>query len=134
MSKITELARSVRRLKSRKSQLKDELADCNQAIEKQEEELAQLMMDDEMQSFKADGTLFYLITKPLASVKVENQKEFYNLLREQGHGDLVKETVNYNTLNAFVRSQISENKGNLPDWMAELVNVYTKTSVGMRKN
>ena len=43
------------------------------------------------------------------------------------------ETVNANSLSAFVKEQISENGDTLPDWLNGLVNVFEKTTVGVRK-
>ena len=43
------------------------------------------------------------------------------------------ETVNANSLSAFVKEQISENGDELPDWLNGLVNVFEKTTVGVRK-
>ena len=43
------------------------------------------------------------------------------------------ETVNANSLSAFVREQTAENGDTLPDWLAGLVTLFEKTSVGVRK-
>lgn len=43
------------------------------------------------------------------------------------------ETVNANSLSAFVKEQVAENGDMLPDWLDGLVNVFEKTTVGVRK-
>lgn len=43
------------------------------------------------------------------------------------------ETVNANSLSAFVKEQTAENGDALPDWLSGLVNVFEKTTVGVRK-
>ena len=43
------------------------------------------------------------------------------------------ETVNANSLSAFVKEQIEENGDVLPEWLDGLVNVFEKTSVSLRK-
>ena len=56
---------------------------------------------------------------------------FYD--RTEGYGGLIYETVNANSLSAFVREQISENDDVLPDWLEGLVSVFEKTTVGVHK-
>jgi len=45
----------------------------------------------------------------------------------------VYETVNANSLSAFVKEQITENGDTLPRWLDGLVNVFEKTTVNVRK-
>ena len=54
-------------------------------------------------------------------------------LRAEGYGGLIYETVNANSLSAFVKEQMAENDDTLPDWLNGLVNVFEKTTVGVRK-
>ena len=61
------------------------------------------------------------------------KEELFAALRGEGFGDLVYETVNANSLSAFVKEQISENGDTLPAWLDGLVNVFEKTTVGVRK-
>lgn len=62
-----------------------------------------------------------------------HKDELYSALKENGFGELVYETVNANSLSAFVKEQISENQDTVPDWLSGLVNVYEQTSVSVRK-
>ena len=59
--------------------------------------------------------------------------ELFAALRGEGYGDLVYETVNANSLSAFVKEQIAENGDVLPAWLTGLVNVFEKTGVSVRK-
>lgn len=43
------------------------------------------------------------------------------------------ETVNANSLSAFVNEQITENDESLPEWLEGLVNVFEQTRVSVRK-
>jgi hypothetical protein len=63
----------------------------------------------------------------------DRKEELFEALRTEGYGGLIYETVNANSLSAFVREQISENDDVLPDWLNGLVNVFEKTTVGVRK-
>ena len=59
---------------------------------------------------------------------------FFPLLRGEGYGDMVYETVNANSLSAFVNEQTAENGDTLPAWLDGLVNVFEKTTVSLRKS
>ena len=61
------------------------------------------------------------------------KEELFAALRGEGYGDLVYETVNANSLSAFVKEQMAENGDALPSWLDGLVNVFEKTGVSLRK-
>ena len=79
------------------------------------------------------GTLFYLTTKTYASSDKEHKDELFDALRNEGYGSLITETVNANSLSAFVKEQMSENDDVLPDWLEGKVNVFDKVTVSLRK-
>ena len=70
---------------------------------------------------------------PSASATAGRKDELFAALRKAGFGDLVYETVNANSLAAFVKEQTTENGDALPQWLDGLVNVFEKTTVGVRK-
>ena len=51
----------------------------------------------------------------------------------EAFGDLIYETINANSLSAFVKEQMAENADTLPGWLNGLVNIYEKATVGVRK-
>jgi hypothetical protein len=77
--------------------------------------------------------MFYLTGTTRASAVEGRKEELYLALKKAGFGDLVYETINANSLSAFVKEQMEENNDKLPGWLSGLVNVFEKTSVGMRK-
>ena len=95
--------------------------------------LSELMAESETQNFTRAGTMFCLTTKTHASAVAGRKEELFSALRAGGFGDLVYETVNANSLSAFVKEQVAENGDMLPDWLDGLVNVFEKTTVGVRK-
>jgi hypothetical protein len=107
--------------------------DINAKIDEVDYALSELMAETETQSFTRSGTMFYLTTTTRASAVAEKKTDLYNSLKTNGYGDLVYETVNANSLSAFVKEQTSENDDLLPDWLDGLVTVFEKTSVGVRK-
>jgi len=129
---ILGLADGLKELKEYKKRLEEQLKDVNEQIALMEERLAEMMIAEEMQNFTKNGQLFYLSTRTYASPVADRKEELYAWLKEHGYGDLVQETVNANRLAAFVREQLDE-ADELPEGLAELVNVYEKTTVGIRK-
>ena len=127
------LADRLKSLREQKKQTEQQVKELTSAIEETDYQLSELMAQTETQSFSRAGTLFYLTTTTHVSAQAERKTELYDALRREGFGNLVYETVNANSLSAFVREQKSENEDILPDWLAGLVNVYEKTSVGVRK-
>jgi hypothetical protein len=131
--KMFELADTLKELREAKKQAEQEVKNINAKINETDYSLSELMAETETQSFTRSGTMFYLTNTTRASANVEKKSELYQTLRENGFGVLIYETVNANSLSAFVKEQIEENEDLLPDWLDGLVNIYEKTTVGVRK-
>jgi hypothetical protein len=134
MSEIMfELADRLRRLREAKDEAEQKLKDISAEIDEVDYQLSELMMESETQNFTRAGFMFVLTTKTRASATSGRKEELFDALRGSGFGDLIYETVNANSLSAFVKEQITENGDALPDWLDGLVNVFEKTTVGVRK-
>ena len=127
------LADELRELKETKKRLEDELKSVGLDIDRVDADLAQRMADTETQNFTRNGTMFCLTNTTRASATAGRKEELFEALREAGYGDLVYETVNANSLSAFVKEQTTENGDALPQWLDGLVTVFEKTTVGVRK-
>ena len=127
------LADELRELKETKKRLEDELKTVGLEIDRVDADLAQRMADAETQNFTRNGTMFCLTSTTRASATAGRKDELFEALREAGYGDLVYETVNANSLSAFVKEQTTENGDALPEWLDGLVTVFEKTTVGVRK-
>ena len=132
-SSMFELAERLLALRDEKTREEEQLKKTNASIEEVEYRLSEEMALCETQNFTRAGMTFFLTTKTRASAVTEIKDQLYAALREKGYGDLVYQTVNANSLSAFVKEQIAENDSALPDWLEGLVNVYEKTTVGVRK-
>lgn len=132
-NEMFKLADTLRELKEAKKRAESEIKGINASIDETESRLSELMVDSETQSFNRSGTLFYINTKIYASAAAERKQELFEALKDNGFGSLVVETVNANSLAAFVKEQISENEDALPSWLEGKVNVFEKTAVGVRK-
>ena len=127
------LADRLKELRDKKTELADETKENNKEIEEVEYKLSQLMAESESQSFQRAGTLEYLCTKVYASAEKDKKDELYQALKDEGYGSLITETINANSLSAFVKEQMSENDDVLPNWLEGKVNVFDKVTVGLRK-
>ena len=127
------LADRLKELRNAKQEAEQRVKELNAAIDDVDYELSELMAQTETQSFSRAGTMFYLTTKTRASAKADRKTELYDQLKAQGFGDMVYETVNANSLSAFVREQSAENGDTLPSWLDGLVTLFEKTTVGVRR-
>lgn len=131
--KLFELADRLKALRDEKKDAEQRVKELNAALDETDAALAQLMTDTETQNFTRSGTMFCLTNTTRASAAADRKDELFDALRTEGYGGLIYETVNANSLSAFVREQISENDDVLPGWLDGLVSVFEKTTVGVRK-
>ncbi len=127
------LADQIRALRDEKAETEQRLKEINAAIDEVDYRLSEMMAETETQNFTRAGTMFCLTTKTRASAMAGRKDELFSALRGEGYGDLVYETVNANSLSAFVKEQMAENGDTLPPWLDGLVTVFEKTSVSLRK-
>lgn len=128
-----DLADRLRELREAKQRAEQELKDLNARIDEVDFALSERMAESETQNFTRAGMTFYLTSKTRASAAAEKKADLFSALRSEGYGEMVTETVNANSLSAFVKEQIAENGDALPSWLEGLVNVFEQTTVGVRK-
>ena len=132
-NELFALADELRALKEAKKYAEQELKEITEEMDRVDAILAQRMADSETQNFTRNGTMFCLTSTTRASAAAGRKDELFAALREAGYDDLIYETVNANSLSAFVKEQTAENEDVLPVWLDGLVNVFEKTTVGVRK-
>ena len=130
---LFELADRLRALRDEKVEAEQRVKELNAEIDEVDYRLSELMADTETRNFTRAGMMFCLTTKTRASATAGRKEELFKALRGEGYGDLVYETVNANSLSAFVKEQMAENGDVLPAWLGGLVNVFEKTGVSLRK-
>ena len=137
MNKVAErmftLAEELKNLRDSKKEVEQRKKDIDAELDKVERELADLMTGTETQNFTKSGTMYSLTVKNRASAVAERKDKLYDALKKNGYGDLVYETVNANSLSAFVNEQVAQNEDNLPAWLDGLVNIYEQAKVSVRK-
>lgn len=133
MTDISTGARRYLELRARKDALDAELKEVKAEIETLAGEMIDAMDDAGLESFAAEGHSFFIRTSLKASLAAEHFDAFRARLDEHGCSDIVKPTINARTLESFVREQAADNGGEVPDWIGEIVGVYYKNDLSVRK-
>lgn len=128
--------REYKELLDRKDELAELTKENNAAKEALEQEICQMMVDDEKPNTVVDGFTYSLQQKTMYSKKSEEKLaeagiDFFEVLREQGLGDLIVEKVDPRTLQSSLSALAEE--GELPEELAECVNIYEKLALSKRK-
>lgn len=129
---IKELADIYDEARKEKDRCEAALKEANKNLDKASAELADAMINEELASFKTDEATFSLVVKDYYRPDAERKEDLYAALRAGGLGDIVKETVNANTLSAVMR-ELAEETGELPAEYEGLVQCYSKTTISRRK-
>ena len=90
------------------------------------------MTNEELTSFKRDGTTFSLVTQEYPAPEPDRKPELWEAMKQNGFEDLF--TINSQTLTATVKELIAENNGELPEWLGGLIKVAEKNSIRMTKS
>ena len=120
---------------------KDCLAECtkanNAAIEVAKNEIAQQMIDDDCPRISSGGYSFSLTQKTSYSKKSEADLaeagvDFFEVLREEGLGDIIKETVAAQTLQSTIKAFVEEH-GELSEALSQIIREYEFNDITRRK-
>ena len=137
--KLTEMLAQYEVLLDKKDQLAQDAKDNNAAIDKLKAEIAETMIDEDIPSQGYGDYVYSLQDKIKYSKRGEAELQekgldFFEVLREQGFGDIIKETVNANTLQSTMKAVADENDGELPPELDEIVSSYEMTDISRRKS
>ena len=137
--KLTEMLGQYEELLDKKDQLAKDTKDNNAAIDKLKAEIAEMMIDEDIPSQGYGDDVYSLQDKIKSSKRGEAELQekgldFFEVLREQGFGDIIKETVNANTLQSTMKAVADENDGELPPELDEIVSSYEMTDISRRKS
>lgn len=137
--KLTEMLGQYEELLDKKDALDKETKDNNAAIEKLKAEIAEMMIDEDIPSQGYGDYVYSLQDKVKYSKRgdaqlMEKGLDFFEVLREQGLGDLIKETVNPRSLQSAMKEIADENDGELPPELDEVVSSYEMTDIARRKS
>ena len=135
-SVLDQEVRYYKAILDRKAELEEAVKEINAAKEKQEQKICQMMVDEEKPNTVVDGFTYSLQQKTMYTKKSEAdlaaaEINFFDVLREQGLGDLIVERVDPRTLQSSV-NQMAES-GELPEELVECLNIYEKLALSKRK-
>lgn len=135
-SVLDQKIRQYKEILDRKDELAELTKENNAAKEQLEQEICQMMVDEEKPNTVVDGFTYSLQQKTMYSKKSEEALaeagiDFFDVLREQGLGDLIVEKVDPRTLQSSVSALVED--GELPEELAECLNVYEKLALSKRK-
>lgn len=137
-SVLDQKVREYKAILDRKDELAEQTKANNAAKEQLEQEICQLMVDEEKPSTIVDGFTYSLQQTTMYSKKSEEALAeagivFFDVLREQGLGDIIVEKVDPRTLQSSVRAMAEENDGELPEELVECLSIYEKLTLSKRK-
>jgi hypothetical protein len=128
---IVELANRLITIRDEKEALSEREKELNKLEEETERQLFELMISEDLEKFTYAGRTFRPEVKTYASIRAECKEEAFAWLKENGYGDLVKEQVNAQSLTSLYK-ELDEN-GELPEEFAQLLNVYQKQKIAVRR-
>lgn len=130
---LLEKVDELKALLDEKDALKAKTTENNKAVEACKKDLADMMLAEETTKVTRAGFSYSLQEKTRYSKKAGHDEELFELLRENGLGDIIKETVNAQTLQGAMSNLAAENDDELPEEFAEVINVYEYLDIAKRK-
>ena len=119
-------------LRDQKKKAEDALKEINEMISQTEEQLVAAMVAEEMQNFTRNGRQFVLTSRTYANAKAGMMPAICDWMKGHELGDMVKESVHPQTLQAWVKEKMEE-AGALPEELEPMLNVYEKSGISIRK-
>lgn len=137
MSALDDKVREYQKVLEKKDELADLTKENNRLKEELEQEICQMMIDEEKPDTTVDGYKYSLKQETMYSKLGEDKLmekgiDFFELLREQGFGDIIVERVDPRTLNSTMKGVVEE-AGELPEELAEALSIYEKLGISRRK-
>lgn len=130
---ITELIDKFKALLERKEELAEETKRNNADVLECRDKLAQAMLDAEVDQVGRHGINWRLKPTTKYSKRAGKDDELFELLRQHGLGDIIKETVNAQTLQGTMSELAAENDDELPEEFADVISVYEYMDISHRK-
>ena len=134
---LVDMVNEYQELLVKKESLEKAVDENNEMIKAKKQEIVQQMIDDDCPRISVGEYMFSLQVKNQFSKKAEAYLEaqglnFFDVLREQGLGDLIKETVNQKSFQSAMKELVEQN-GELPAELAEVISQYDQTDILRRK-
>lgn len=134
---LLDMVKDYQILLDKKDELAEQTKENNAAIETAKQAIAQQMIDDDCSRISTGGYTFTLQAKTSYSKRSEAElsesgADFFGVLREEGLGDIIVETVNARTLQSTISAYVEEN-GDLSEALETVIKAYEYNDVARRK-
>ena len=133
-TQIFQMADRLKALQEQKKELEAQTKALTAEITKLDLQLSDAMADAELAKFTRNGSTFYLTSRLFASPAAGRKEDLLIALKAHGFGSLVTESVNANTLSAFIKEQREASGEDIPAWLEGIINTFEKVSIGIRKS
>ncbi len=110
-----------------------EIKRLNNLLDNAEHTLFDMMTSNQIEQFKRNGYSFSPTVKTRASIKSENKEQAMEWLKQSNFADIVKETVNAQTLTSMVREWKESGITEEIEPFFEMLNLYDDRSISIRK-
>ncbi len=137
MNALLDLVDEYKELLDRKDDLAEQTKANNKLIEEMKKKLSDMMIAEECPSISRNGFKYSLQEKVIYSKRseedlAEQATPFFDFLREEGLGYLIKETVDSRTLSSAIKEMVEE-VGELPEHYEGYINTYETYEISKRK-
>lgn len=134
---LQDMIQEYEQLLARKDELAEETKAVNASIEEAKQAIADQMVEDDTPQISIGSYSYSLQNKTKWSKKseaklMEEGLDFFEVLREQGLGDLIKETVNARSLDATL-NDMAESEEGVPDELLDVVSRYDMLDIRRAK-
>lgn len=134
---LQNMIQEYEQLLTRKDELAEETKAVNASIEEAKQAIADQMVEDDTPQISIGSYSYSLQNKTKWSKKseaklMEEGLDFFEVLREQGLGDLIKETVNARSLDATL-NDMAESEEGVPDELLDVVSRYDMLDIRRSK-
>ena len=126
---LTLATQKLQDLMQRRKTLKDLLERTEAEIDQIETRIGVIMSNEGMDHFLSKDTVY--TPKTVLSVKISDgmMPDLIKAARANGCSDLVKTSINTNSLSAYVRRYANDNDGLIPDWIDGYVSLSSRTKI-----
>lgn len=132
-AEVTGLIDEYKAALDEKERLADRTKQNNALVTQLRDKLAQAMIDAEVDQVGRHGINWKLKPTTKYSKKAGADEELLELLRQNGLGSLIRETVNAQTLQGAMSELASENDDELPEEFAGVISVFEYMDISRHK-
>lgn len=128
LSEIKKLIQELSAIRKTYKHTSEALDDIKEKKTQLEQTLFIALENAGLQNVKGeDGCTYYRKEQMFANVKMEDKPTFFQWLRDNDMGDIIKEDIHFKTLTAFVKEQL-EHENPLPKY----VSTFTRDTIAYR--